>query len=279
MTVLLYIAQVLCATGQSVLGKQYAKKGGTAAVFNLNKALSGSAVFLLVWLLFGTSFHMPTLFYGILYGLFLSVSMFTGFRALALGPMALTGMIASFSLIIPFVFGVAVWKEPITILGWVGIALLCLSVAIIQFHREKGLSLTWAIYAFLTLLANGVCSLIQKYHQICYPGEGRVQFMLVALVVVAISSFVLYAVKAWRGKIKFSLSPTGIAAGAMNGTAGFITLYMAAAVGASVLFPLTSVLQVMVTLLAGWLFFKERISARQAIGLFLGMFACLLLNL
>lgn len=37
---ILYLLNVVCSAGQSALGKQYAKRGGSSSVFNINKAVS-----------------------------------------------------------------------------------------------------------------------------------------------------------------------------------------------------------------------------------------------
>ena len=99
---LLYLLNVACSAGQSLLSKQYAKNGGDSCVFNINKTVAGIVVFIIWGLIQGFSFHLPTVFFGIGYGISLCISMHMGFRALAAGPMALTSVVASFSLLIPF---------------------------------------------------------------------------------------------------------------------------------------------------------------------------------
>ncbi|MBQ8893940.1 MAG: hypothetical protein IJ043_05975 [Clostridia bacterium] len=271
----LYLLNVGCSAGQSALGKQYAAKGGKAVVFNLNKALAGSLVFLLFGLLNGLELHLPSWLFGLGYGAALCLSMHTGFKALAMGPMALTSIIASFSLIIPFLFGITVWKEPLTLPGGIGMILLLAAILLLNFKKEDGLSVRWSVYAFLTLAANGACSLIQKYHQICYPGQYRTVFMLAAMLAV----LVLLSGAGLGEKQKFTLSLPGLAAGLMNGAANYIVLYLAAAEKASVLFPVVSVANVIAVWLIGRIVFKEKLKGMQLLGLAAGLGAILLLNL
>ena len=115
MTVLLYFLNTLCHVGQNTLGKQYAKRGGVATVFNLNKAAAGLVLFGILGFIQGFSFHLPTVVLGASYGILLCISMHTGFKALDLGPMALTSILVSFSLLIPFFFGICFWNESITL--------------------------------------------------------------------------------------------------------------------------------------------------------------------
>ena len=279
MTVLLYFLNVACATGRSALEKQSAKTNTGATVFNLNKTLSGLAVFLVWGLVQGFSLHGPTLALGLCYGVFLCISMHTGFRALALGPMALTSIIASFSLLVPFFFGIFFWKEPLTLFGGCGILLLLLSIVLINGKKTKGFSLRWFLYALATLLTNGACSVIQKYHQMQFPTLYRNEFMVAALLTVSLLLFATQLVKPSQQPQFFSLCGLGLLSGILNGAANYIVLYLSATENASVLFPIVSVANIVAVWLVGLLFFKEKLTLLQSIGLILGIFSVFLLKM
>lgn len=161
----LYVLNVVCSAGQSALGKQYARKGGASLSFNISKALIGAVLFLILGLINGFSLHFQTILFGIGYGILLCISMHTGFKALSIGPMALTSIIASFSLIIPFLFGILFWNEGLTVFKGIGILLLLLSILFINLKKENRLSAQWFFYAIATLIANGISSILQKMHQ------------------------------------------------------------------------------------------------------------------
>lgn len=278
MTILLYILNVACSAGQSTLSKSYSSKGGNAATFNTSNAFAGVLMFLLFGLLSGMSFHVPSLLFGLGYGIFLCISMYTGFRALAMGPMALTSIIASFSLIIPFLFGITVWKEPLSLSGAVGILLILCSIVLLNFKKEQGITLKWFLFALITLLTNGICSLIQKYHQLDYPGLYRNEFMLCALLCVLLFFFAAQKVRPEQ-KQSVRLCRQGLLSGVINGLANYLLLYLAATEKASVLFPVTSVAKVIAVWIIGRLLFKERLNLIQTIGLAAGLLAVVLLNL
>lgn len=273
---LLYLLYVGCSAGQSALGKKYARKGGNSGVFNLNKALAGLTVFLLIGLGVGLKFHGPTLLFGLGYGLFLSISNHTGFQALSMGPMALTSILASFSLVIPFVFGIAVWGEPLSGMGMIGILLLCISIVFLNLKKESGISKKWAKYAFLTMICNGICSLIQKEHQIEFPGQYRMEFLIVALLCVLAVTPILCR-QQMRGE-KFTMAPEGLISGVMNGAANYIVLRLAATENASVLFPVVSVANVIAVCLIGRVVFREKLKLLQILGIVLGILSIVLLN-
>lgn len=278
MTGLLYLLNVACASGQSALGKCYAKSGGNSTVFNLNKAVAGLVVFAIWGLVQGFSFHLPTLLFGMSYGIFLCLSMHTGFKALAMGPMALTSIIASFSLIVPFAFGILFWKEELTPFKLAGIILLLISILLINAKKENGYSVKWLIYAVATLISNGICSVIQKQHQTKYFSLYKTEFMFFALLCVLLILLVAGCAKTGN-RVDFKFSSLGIASGAANSLSNYIVLYLAATENASVLFPIVSIANIIAVWGIGVLFFKERLRALQTVGLLTGIISVVLLKL
>lgn len=274
----LYSLNVLCSAGQSALGKQYARRGGESLPFNINKALIGTLLFLVLGLMSGFSWHFYTMLFGAIYGISLCISMHTGFKALSIGPMALTSVIASFSLIIPFVFGIAFWNESLTLLKLIGIILLLFSILLINIKKENGFSAKWLFYALTTLLSNGICSVIQKMHQIKFPSLYKAEFMFWALLCVSIILLLTYKAKEReQTNLKFSL--LGTASGIANCLANYIVLYLSATENASVLFPIVAIANIITVWIIGILLFKERLKILQTIGLFMGIISVVLLKI
>lgn len=275
---ILYTLNVLCTAGQSALGKQYAKRSGEALPFNINKAAIGTVLFLVFGCISGFSLHFETMLFGLFYGISLCISMHTGFKALSIGPMALTSMIASFSLIIPFLCGIILWNEQLTLLKCIAILLLLLSIFLINGKKETGFSAKWLFYAFATLLANGICSVIQKLHQVQFPTLYRTEFMFWALLCVSGILLVRHTAKRQqRVTIRFSF--LGMAAGIANCCANYIVLYLSATENASVLFPIIAVANIIVVWAMGILFFKEKLRFLQTIGLLVGVISVVLLKI
>ena len=278
MTPILYLLNVFCSSGQSVLSKRFASKGGSSASYNINKAIGGIGGLLILGIASGLNFHIESIIFGVSYGAFLCASMHTGFKALSIGPMALTSIIASFSLIIPFIFGITVWGETLSISSIIGTVLLITAIFLLNFRKEGGFSLKWAFYAFATLGANGICSLIQKYHQIYFPQQYRTEFMLAAFVTVLLifSVISLFNIEI-RQTVNINIS--GLVSGIMNCCADYIVLYLAATEKASILFPMVSVCKVIAVWILGRFMFKEKLKILQIIGLLSGIVSIVLLNI
>lgn len=276
MPILLFLGNTICYAGQSSLGKLYAAKGGHAHGFNLCKAGSAAILFL-VWLLcLRQGIHWSTLPWAAVYGVLLCISMYAGFQALSYGPMALTSILAAMSLIVPFVWGALFWQERLSLWSITGLCLLLCAIILINFKKEGKLSGKWFLYCMITMITNGFCSVIQKYHQFRYPGQFQVDFMLMSMATVTILLFLFLPFQKEK-QIHFSL--TGVASGILNGLANFIILLLASSQSATTLFPIISACNVMAAWLCGILFFRDRIRKLQLLGLMAGIAGIILMQI
>lgn len=140
MSVFLYLLNTVCYAGQSGIGKYYAAKGGKAIVFNFSKT-AAAALFFGIWcLLSGNGVHLPSLPWALAGGVCLAVSTHTGLLALSCGPMALTSILASMSLVIPFLWGIILWQEVITVFKSIGLMLLILCIVLICYRKHGAVS-------------------------------------------------------------------------------------------------------------------------------------------
>ena len=136
METLIYLLIIFFSVAQSAAVKAFNRHTNDPALFNVLKA-SVSFLMFLIMAANGFTLHLHTLFFGSFYGLFLCISMYTGYRALCLGPLALTSMFVSFSVLIPLIWGFAVRKESLNCAQITAIILLifilvCLVVCFIS---------------------------------------------------------------------------------------------------------------------------------------------------
>ncbi len=285
MQFLIYFLIVACAGTQSAMTKLYGKKGESPAVFNALKATSALVLFALMAII-NFRFHLPTVLFGLGYGACLCLSMHAGYKALCLGPMALTSMLASFSIVIPLLFGIAVWNEKINLMK--GIALVLLVFAILMTNADKlkkgakfeGHYALWLIFIALTFLCNGFCSVIQKQYQILYPESYSREFMFFAMLLCSVVFMAIALIKARPREIfKSQGKHYGVISGLANGLASFFTLVLAGLENATVLFPIISAGTIMAALFCGRFVFKEKLKAHHYLALASGILAVILLKL
>ena len=287
-----YILAVVFARSESALGKYNGMRGGTAVVFNLNKSLLAALFCLLIsFFTGGIVFHLNTLYYSLAYGVFLAVSMICGLRALSLGSLAIASTVVSFSLVIPTLFGVFFLDESLGALGIVALLLLAASIVLLNYKKQSNpISGACWFYSIITMIANGMCSVVQKLHQTSYPGEYSSEFMFfgmstvfVLLLIVSLVGMIWKNEKSIQTKEKnFPIKWVfilGTIAGVCNGGANFVTLLLSATENASVMFPIISAGNAVGSCLVGYLFFKERLTRLQIFSLALGILSVVLLKI
>lgn len=286
MMAIAYVLIVFFTVVQSASTKVFNRYSQSSSVFNSIKAISAFCAFVLMSIPI-VDFHLPTLTFGALYGVCLCISMYSGYKALCLGPMALTSMIASFSVVVPIIWGFTVGRELITATRLFAIALLLFAIVLTNANKifkkkrsDGALSGAWVVFTGVTFVFNGVCSTLQKAYKSSYPDAENSEFMMYAMLVCSIVfSFVALSKASLSDIMKTPKKHFGIIAGVSNGLAGFFTLVLAGFENASVLFPMISAGTLLGAMLCGRLVFKERLKANHYVALLAGMAAVVLLNI
>lgn len=285
MIFLFYFLILFSSATQVCTTKLYNKCSDNSAVFNAIKSVSALVLFALMAMI-GFRFHLPTVLFGFCYGACLCLSMYAGYKALCLGPMALTSMLTAFSVVIPLLFGIAVWKETLGGFKIAALALLVFTILMINADKLKKGAKTeggyaiWLFFVFLTFAANGFCSVIQKQHQILYPESYSREFMLFAMLVCSAVFSSIALIKARPKEIfKSQGKRYGVISGLANGLASFFTLVLAGMENASVLFPAISAGTILASLLCGRWIFKEKLRVNHYFALIFGILAVVLLKL
>ena len=284
MVIAVYLLIIFSAVTQSAATKLFHRYCPHSAVFNAIKSLSALVFFALI-AAFGFSFHAPTLLFGLLYGGALCFSMYAGYKALCLGPMALTSMLISFSVMLPLLWGITVGNERVSTLQCVALACLPIAIVLTNLRRPSAAdtpsgSARWLVFVGITFLCNGVCSILQKQHQTLYPQAQTREFMLYAMLLAAavFSAAALRKLsprRLWEARGK----AFGVLSGVANGLANLLTLLLASMENASVLFPIISLGTILASLLCGKLFFRERLRVNHYLALAVGGAAVVLLKL
>lgn len=285
MVIAVYVLIVLAAVTQSATAKLFNRHCASSAVFNAVKSFTAFILFALI-AVFDFHLHMPTALFGALYGVSLCISMYAGYQALCRGPMALTSMLVSFSVIIPLIWGITAGNEVLK--QTQSLAFVFLFSAIILTNADKlrikksaetDYSI-WLLFVFVTFVCNGICSILQKQHQTFYPEAYSREFMFFAMLVCSVV-FLLAAF----GKMSFGALKEvkgkryGVLSGLTNGIANFLTLILAGMENASVLFPIISAGTVFASLLCGKFLFKEKLKKNHYAALVAGVIAVVLLKL
>ncbi|MBR4959935.1 MAG: hypothetical protein IKY52_03460 [Clostridia bacterium] len=283
--ILFYLCIVAFASTNTSLTKMFNRQSSQSAVFNAVRAVTAFVMFCIISLP-GFTFHIPTFLFGAGYGIFLSIAMYMGYLALCVGPMALTSMMLSFSVIFPVLWGILVQKEKVDLLQYIAFVLLFAALFLVNADklRQKTTKDTdyrkWFLYAAATCICNGGCSILQKEHQTAFPSLYSREFMVAAMGVCS-AVFVLIAI---CGVSRQTFRETtgkwyAVAAGVTNSMSNFLTLVLTGMENASVLFPMISAGTIFAALLWGIFAFREKPKPNQYAALAAGAVSIILLKL
>lgn len=282
MAILLFSLVLVFTVSQSACTKLYHKSGESVIIFNAIKALFSFLPFL-IFAFFGFSFHVATILYGALYGVLLCISMVTGYLALKSGPMALTSMLVSFSIVIPIVYGLCV-GETLNVFKIMGLCALVVAMVVVNLNKKSNEGKTsyfrWLIYVALTYCANGVLSIVQKIHQTEFPSLYVTEFMAVGTLVCAVF-FCLVALVKYKPSqiIKSKGKKFGALAGIFAVVTQFCTTMLVGMENASALFPAVTAGTLVLNLVCGVTLFREKLKINHYVAVVFGVCAVIFLKL
>ena len=292
---LLYAGVVLGQTTQASLMKLNNRKGESDVVrFNFFKSFAALLLFLVLFLIKEKSFHLPTMLYGMLFGVCISCSSYFAYRALGLGSLSLTYMLFNCCILVSCLYGVIVQGERISALGGAGLALMLGAMVLLNFDfscKKKNadaqtqgkprVSFKWAAFIGLCLLGDGFCQVSQSAHQSATPGEHQIGFMFWAMLtwcaIYFVGALATGRIKPSRAALRSDLYAAG--SGLSNSLANYFILMLAAMSSATLLFPTVSVVCILGALLSGVIFFREKLNLQQCVGFALGVGSIFLLQI
>ena len=282
MNAILLIAIILGVSLQDVSKKIYSKRAVKAGTYFF-VTLSAIAAAIFFTLSSGKLDFNPAIIpYSILFAISYTAGVVGSVVAIASGPLSLTSLIVSFSLMLPTLYGLIFLNDPIGVGLFPGLALLAASLFLIN-KREKGVKINtkWVISVIFAFLGNGFCTISQKMEQLAFDGGYKNEFMIIALIITAVICLVMtltkerdiLKVQKWDGYF------LGIICGALNGVVNLLVMILSGLMPVSMMFPIISAGGIVAIFVISLVFYKEKLSRLQIIGYILGTVSVVLLNL
>ena len=279
----LYLIIIIAAvSGQDIMKKMYTNKteGNGAYVFSACTALF-SMLFFIVTL---KEFHWNAaiLPYVIAFALSFATANLFGVLAISTGPLSLSSLMIAYSLLIPTFYGVIFLKEPLSITFWIGLALLAISLFLVNKKNDKTpITPKWILFVFLSFCGNGLCSTFQKMQQTAFDGGYKNEFMILSLAIVFLV-FTTVALIKNRKNLKSHLYHarfTAVGCGIMNGLTNLLVMVLSGLIAVSVMFPLISAGGIVITYFVSRFIYKEQLNKVQFIGFLAGIGSVIFLNI
>lgn len=238
----------------------------------------------LVLLFFGKSeFSLFTCFTAFMFALVVTLNQVFFLKALALGSMSFTSFVQGSGLIIPTFFGILVLKEELKVLQVGMLCLLIVAMALALNVKKDKVNMKWLFFAFLAMLFLGGIGIIQTVHQISTHSNELITFLRLTFLFSAIMNWPLWRIYEKKQCSSFSIKSNGAfyaaTSGAFMGGVHIINLYLAGRMPKVFFFPVANGGLIFITLLSALIFFKERLTKQQWVGIILGIIALSLIGL
>ena len=254
-----------------------------------------AAIILFAWNGFKFSSSVFTLILGIIFGLVVAIQHIANLKAIAVGPLSYTTVIISLSTIIPALSGALIWNEKIALIQIFGIALmmLCLILSVNKNTGGKKASLSWLLYCGVAFLFGGLIGVMQKWHQSSEYAAESSEFLIIAFVASFLYSVISALVlalseskkadpeQAVKTTVKEAFIPIMLfimlVCGAGSAINHKLNLFLSGVIPSAIFFPVVNGGGLILVTVCALIFFKERLSLKQWIGLFVGIVSVVLL--
>lgn len=279
---------IMLATVQSVLLKKFANKTikNTGDLFFFNGAVSvvWTAIMLVWFLLSGDGLmSLPTIIFGLVYGLILCTFLYFKTASLAEGSVTITTLIGSSAFVPATIFGVFYANESVSVFQIIGMSLMLLAVAVcINYKKsEQKPTVKWGIYTALFFIAGSALGAFFKVFggSNCFSQVNGM--MLSASIFSAVFFFITgIAINKSTKRPTPTIAKPSLIYVLGSGIAGCFyvrfNLSLSAMINSAIFFPVSNGSIVMLSTLAGFMLFKEKLTRWQILGIALGIIAIVL---
>ncbi len=246
-------------------GKGFLKDGVGVSRFNVTMYLVSFLLFLCLAFTGGISHY--TAIVALFYGLATIISNVFRMKALAEGPMHVTTLITTSSMIIPALSGIF-FGEKLSIIKLVAIFVLLVFVFLsLERGENTKINKKWIIYCAIAFIALGAIGVLQKLHQSSeHKGE------LFSFLAIAFFASLLFgtpkAAMEWKKK-KFTVKQNifALLCGVITFAVNFINLKLSGEMPSQIFFPIVNGGGIILSLLSAKILFKEKFTVRQIIGI------------
>lgn len=218
-----------------------------------------------------------TVITALLFAVALNLNQVFFLKALSCGTMSFTSFIQGSGLIISTAFGIILCKENLKLLQVAMLLLFIFSMALALDVKKGAVNKKWLLFASLSMVFMGCIGIMQTYHQTSDYHSELASFLRLAFLFSALINIPLWKGKEVKEKSCFSIKSKAfwfaMGSGAFMGAVHMINLYLSGKMPKIFFFPAVNGGLIFVTLIAGIIFFKERLNKTQIIGIILGTIA------
>lgn len=268
---------------QNILKKHYNEKtNNKGTLLFASLSVFSACLFFLVSSGFKLNFTLKIVPYALSFAFSYGLAVLLSLLSIKFGPLSLTSLVSSYSLIIPTLYGLFFLDEKVSAFFYVGLAILCISLFLMNSKKsETRITLLWVVLVFLAFLGNGICSTVQMVQQKTFDGKYKSEFMIMALFIVTLITLasVLVSERKDMGACLKSGSVSALLCGLVNGGCNLLVMFLAVSMKASIMYPILSAGGIIITAAVSRFVYKEHLSSKQYAALALGTLSVVLMNI
>ena len=279
--ILIILACVPLYVINSFCDKYVSAKAHSGSLYNALKFLIGSICFLPMLFLDGEfKFEIGAFACGATCGVMYAISkmiILTGYEKTSVAFMTLCH---SAGMIIPCVIGHFFWSENISLIALIGIILTVFSAVLLKGGKEdkKSYSIFGVIIGILVFLTSGGVMMCQKLMGIYFPLQSVSAYnfysFLVPCIIIGGLSF-----KKRKGAVNIkNVIPFAAGSALSLCIISFVMTSLAGKVPSVIMFPLFNGIGIVLVCIGSIFAFKEKLTAKKAVGLIVGIFGMCLVN-
>ncbi len=282
MNAALLISIILGVSAQNIIKKPYTQKCNSKGAFIFGALSSFAAMLFFVITAGGFEWNSGVLPYSLGFAISYAMAVVFSVLATACGPLSLTALVISFSLMIPTFYGLIFLHDERSVGLIPGLILLAVSLVFINIKSDSvKITPKWLIFVFLAFVGNGMCSTVQKMQQDAFDGAYKNELMILALAMVSVGLFIISLfceTKDIKRCVKFGWY-FALPCGVMNGVVNLFVMLLSARMPVSLMFPLVSAGGIVITYFVSRFIYKEKLTKLQLVGFVLGVGSVILLNI
>ena len=249
---------------------------------NIITSVSALLIFSVQGLKFSLFLDLRFVLMAAFYGLFSLGSQSLYIKAVKDGPVSICSMIYAFCFLIPTIIMAIYFKEKISAMWILGIALIIAAVILVAFKGEsgQGYSKKYLIFVFGAMFSAGSVGMLQKFFGHIYGTDFFDEYLFLSFFFMLLYS-VFGKLLTSRGKGNAACGKKFYAICVMlalsNVIANKLNLYLSAVLPATLFFPSINGLTVFLSAISSRIAFKEKISVLGWAGILLGITAIVMI--
>ncbi len=230
---------------------------------------------------FKFNFSRSFLPYALAFGISYLCALLCSSLAISCGPLSLTSLFISFSMLIPALYGIIFLGDKMTVFFYVGLVLLVISLILINAKNEKvKITPKWIILMAIAFVSNGMCSVFQTMQQRACGGKFKSEFMMCALAIAFVVLFIIGTLqKGEKGTQLRSCIPFAAVAGSSNAALNYFIMILQGMLSPAILFPSYSAGSMLIMYVVSRLVYREKLSVVQTVGYGVAIASIVFLNL